>query len=41
MGSSVGQEFVYGTPSTTGDDRALGLVDFPMFPHLELFPPNP
>ena len=34
MGSQVGQGFVSGSPVTTGDDRALGLVDFAMFPHL-------
>ena len=35
MGPNVGQEFVYGSPPTTGGDRALGLVDFAMFPHLD------
>lgn len=35
MGSRVGEEFVYGSPPTTGDDRALGLVDFAIFPHLD------
>jgi dipeptidase E len=35
MGPGVGQEFVYGGPSATGADRALGLVDFAMFPHLD------
>ena len=30
----VGQGFVSQSPVTTGDDRALGLVDFAMFPHL-------
>lgn len=36
MGSHVGAEFVYGSPPTSGgDDRALGLVDFAMFPHLD------
>ncbi len=34
MGPSVGEEFVYGSP-LTGGDRALGLVDFSMFPHLD------
>ena len=34
MGPQVGQGFVSGSPVTTGDDRALGLVDFAMFPHL-------
>jgi dipeptidase E len=35
MGPNVGEEFVYGSPPTTGSDRALGLVDFAMFPHLD------
>ena len=36
MGPHVGEEFVYGSPPTIpGDDRALGLVDFAMFPHLD------
>jgi dipeptidase E len=35
MGPHVGEEFVYGSPPTSGDDRALGLVDFAMFPHLD------
>jgi dipeptidase E len=34
MAPNVGQEFVYGSPPTDGD-RALGLVDFAMFPHLD------
>ena len=34
MGPQVGEAFVYGTPPT-GGDRALGLVDFSMFPHLD------
>jgi dipeptidase E len=34
MGPCVGEAFVYGTPPTSGD-RALGLVDFAMFPHLD------
>jgi dipeptidase E len=34
MAPNVGQEFVYGTPPT-GGDRALGLVDFAIFPHLD------
>ena len=34
MGPKVGEEFVYGTP-LTGGDRALGLVEFSMFPHLD------
>jgi dipeptidase E len=35
MGPQVGGGFVSGSPVTTGDDRALGLVDFAMFPHLD------
>ena len=35
MAPNVGEEFVYGSPSTTGGDTALGLVDFAMFPHLD------
>ena len=35
MGPQVGEDFVYGGPSTTGGDKALGLVDFAMFPHLD------
>ena len=35
MGPGVGEEFVYGSPPATGADRALGLVDFAMFPHLD------
>jgi dipeptidase E len=34
MAPHVGEEFVYGSPPTDGD-RALGLVDFSMFPHLD------
>lgn len=34
MGPRVGEEFVYGNPPT-GDDRALGVVEFSMFPHLD------
>ena len=34
MAPKVGDEFVYGNP-LTGGDRALGLVDFSMFPHLD------
>jgi dipeptidase E len=34
MGPHVGEEFVYGSPLTDGD-RALGIVDFAMFPHLD------
>ena len=35
MAPNVGEEFVYGSPPTTGGDRGLGLVDFAMFPHLD------
>ena len=35
MAPNVGEEFVYGSPPTTGGDTALGLVDFAMFPHLD------
>ncbi len=34
MAPNVGKEFVFGSPPT-GDDRALGMVDFAMFPHLD------
>jgi dipeptidase E len=34
MAPSVGEEFVFGSPST-GGDSALGVVDFAMFPHLD------
>ncbi len=34
MAPKVGAEFVYGSP-LTGGDRALGAVDFSMFPHLD------
>jgi dipeptidase E len=34
MGPHVGNDFVYGS-SLTGGDRALGIVDFAMFPHLD------
>ena len=34
MGPRVGEDFVYGNPPT-GEDRALGVVDFSMFPHLD------
>ncbi len=34
MAPNVGEEFVYGNPPT-GSDRALGMVDFAMFPHLD------
>ena len=35
MGPQVGEDFVYGGPPTTSGDKALGLVDFAMFPHLD------
>jgi len=35
MGPEVGEQFVYGNP-LTGGDQALGMVDFSMFPHLDL-----
>jgi dipeptidase E len=34
MAPNVGDAFVFGTPPTVGD-KALGLVDFSMFPHLD------
>ena len=34
MGPHVGEDFVSGSPLTNGD-RALGIVDFAMFPHLD------
>ena len=34
MGPCVGEEFLYGS-RLTGGDRALGIVDFSMFPHLD------
>ncbi len=34
MGPLVGKEFVFGSPST-GVDKALGVVGFSMFPHLD------
>ncbi len=34
MAPNVGEDFVYWNPPT-GGDRALGLVDFAMFPHLD------
>jgi dipeptidase E len=35
MTPRVGQAFVESKPSITGDDRALGIVDFSIFPHLD------
>ncbi len=34
MGPEVGGEFVYGNPFARGD-KALGMVDFSMFPHVD------
>ncbi len=34
MTPRVGNDFVESTPPITGDDRALGVVDFSIFPHL-------
>lgn len=34
MGPMVGEEFVFGN-LLTGSDRALGVVDFSLFPHLD------
>ncbi len=34
MAPNVGEEFVYGNPPT-GSDRALGMVAFSLFPHLD------
>lgn len=35
MTPRVGDEFVEAKPSITGDDLALGVVDFSIFPHLD------
>jgi len=35
MTPRVGEEFVESKPSSTGDDIALGVVDFSIFPHLD------
>lgn len=42
MTPRVGEDFVASKPSVTGDDRALGIVDFSIFPHLDFpdFPEN-
>ena len=42
MTPRVGEDFVETKPSITGDDRALGVVDFAIFPHLDYptFPEN-
>ena len=42
MAPRIGEDFVAMKPSITGDDRALGVVDFAIFPHLDYpaFPEN-
>ena len=42
MTPRVGDDFVETKPPITGDDRALGVVDFAIFPHLDYpdFPDN-
>jgi len=35
MTPRVGDDFISSPPPITGDDRALGLVDFSIFPHLD------
>jgi dipeptidase E len=42
MSPQVGDEFVETKPPITGEDRALGIVDFAIFPHLDYpdFPEN-
>jgi dipeptidase E len=35
MTPRVGEEFIESKPSITGNDKALGFVDFSIFPHLE------
>jgi dipeptidase E len=39
MTPRIGEEFV-GWKSPTGSDSTLGIVDFSIFPHLDLFPDN-
>jgi dipeptidase E len=39
MTPRIGEEFV-GWKSPTGNDSTLGIVDFSIFPHLDLFPEN-
>lgn len=39
MAPRIGEYFV-NWQSPTGDDRTLGIVDFSIFPHLNLFPTN-
>lgn len=42
MAPRVGDDFIEMTPPITGEDRALGVVDFAIFPHLDYptFPEN-
>lgn len=35
MTPRIGEEFIAMKPPLTGDDRALGMVDFSIFPHLD------
>jgi dipeptidase E len=35
MAPRIGEDFVGWRPPTGGDDTALGVVDFAMFPHLD------
>lgn len=35
MGPQLGDDFVSGSPAVPAGDRALGVVDFAMFPHLD------
>jgi dipeptidase E len=39
MTPRIGPDFVEWTPPS-GDDRTLGVVDFSIFPHLDVFPLN-
>ena len=39
MTPRIGEDFVEWTPPS-GDDSTLGVVDFSIFPHLEVFPSN-
>ncbi len=42
MAPRVGDDFIEAKPALTGEDRALGVVDFAIFPHLDYptFPEN-
>jgi dipeptidase E len=42
MAPRVGDDFIQAKPPLTGEDRALGVVDFAIFPHLDYptFPEN-